>query len=78
VPREPLQLQIVETDLLDASRNGDLADGGRILQGVEFDAIGRRRAYWLFAQHPGDNAVSLRRRIESVAMSASDVAHIYE
>lgn len=74
----PLQLQIIETDLLDATRTGDLADGGRILQGVEFDAIGRRRAYWLYAQHPGDNAVSLRRRIESAAIPASDVAHIYE
>jgi lambda family phage portal protein len=74
----PLQMQVIETDLLDASRNGDLADGGRILQGVEFDAIGRRRAYWLFAQHPGDNAVSLRRRLESIAVPAADVAHVYE
>ncbi|KAB2883030.1 MAG: phage portal protein, partial [Pseudorhodoplanes sp.] len=74
----PLQVQIVETDLLDASRNGDVADGGRILQGIEFDGIGRRRAYWLLGQHPGDNAVSLRRRIESVAVPASEIAHIYE
>ena len=74
----PLQLQIIETDLLDATRTGDLADGGRILQGVEFDAIGRRRAYGLYAQHPGDNAVSLRRRIESAAIPAFDIAHVYE
>jgi lambda family phage portal protein len=74
----PLQMQVIETDLLDACRNGDLADGGRILQGVEFDAIGRRRAYWLFAQHPGDNAVSLRPWLDSIAVPASDVAHVYE
>jgi lambda family phage portal protein len=74
----PLQLQLLEADMLDADRNGDLVDGGRIVQGVEFDPIGRRRAYWLFAQHPGDNSVSLKRRIESLAIPASDILHLYE
>ena len=74
----PLQVQVLETDLLDASRNGDLSDGGRVLQGIEFDPIGKRRAYWLLAQHPGDTAISLRRRLESVAIPAGDVAHVYE
>jgi lambda family phage portal protein len=74
----PLQLQLLEADMLDAGRNGDLVDGGRIVQGVEFDPIGRRRAYWLFAQHPGDNSVSLKRRIESLAIPASDILHLYE
>lgn len=74
----PLQVQIIEADLLDGTRNGDLANGGRILQGVEFDAIGRRRAYWLFTQHPGDHAVSLRRRLDSAAVPAGDVVHLYE
>lgn len=74
----PLQLQVIESDLLDASRNGELSDGGRIVQGVEFDAIGRRRAYWLFAQHPGDRGLMLRRRLDSAAVPAADVAHVYE
>ena len=74
----PLQLQLLEADMLDSGRNGDLADGGRIVQGVEFDPIGKRRAYWLFAQHPGDNSVSLKRRIDSLAIPASDILHLYE
>jgi lambda family phage portal protein len=74
----PLQLQVIEADLLDASRNGEMRDGGRIVQGVEFDAIGRRRAYWLFAQHPGDSVFTLRRRLDSTAVPAADVAHVYE
>ena len=74
----PLQLQLLEADMLDSGRNGDLADGGRIVQGVEFDPIGKRRAYWLFAQHPGDNSVSLKRRIDSLASPASDIVHLYE
>ena len=74
----PLQLQLLEADMLDAGRNGDLADGGRIVQGVEFDPIGKRRAYWLFAQHPGDSVVTTRRRLDSLAIPAADIAHLYE
>jgi lambda family phage portal protein len=74
----PVQLQVIEADLLDSTRNGDLTDGGRVLQGVEFDPIGRRRAYWLYAQHPGEAVASLRRRFDSVAVPARDVVHLYE
>jgi lambda family phage portal protein len=74
----PLQVQVIEADLLDATRNGDLADGGRQLQGIEFDAIGRRRAYWLYAQHPGNAVISMSRRLDSAAVPARDVLHLYE
>ena len=74
----PLQLQLLEADMLEAGRNGDLADGGRIVQGVEFDPIGKRRAYWLFAQHPGDSVVTTRRRLDSLAIPSADIAHLYE
>jgi lambda family phage portal protein len=74
----PLQIQVCEADLLDGTRNGDLIDGGRVVQGVEFDAIGRRRAYWLHAQHPGDAVFSARRRIDSAAIPATEVLHLYE
>nr|WP_284694337.1 phage portal protein [Rhodoplanes serenus] len=74
----PLQIQLLEADLLDATRHGDLVDGGRIVQGIEFDAIGRRRGYWLYAQHPGDAVVSMRRRFDSASVPATDVLHLYE
>lgn len=52
----PLQLQVLEPDFLDTSRDGYLGDaGGPIVQGVEHDALGRRVAYWLFDRHPGSN-----------------------
>ena len=38
----PLQLQLLEADMLDAGRNGDLVDGGRIVQGVEFNGLGQQ------------------------------------
>lgn len=74
----PLQLEVLEADMLDASRDGVLGDGGRILQGIEFNAIGRRRAYWLHPQHPGDSVLNPRRRSESIAIPASDIVHLYE
>ncbi len=51
----PMQLQLLEPDYLDTSKDGALPTGGQIIQGVEFDSIGRTVAYWLFAQHPGSS-----------------------
>ncbi|MFN7598746.1 MAG: hypothetical protein ACK5PT_18835 [Cereibacter sp.] len=31
----------------------DIAGGGYTDQGIEFDAGGRRTAFWMFPQHPG-------------------------
>lgn len=74
----PLHIQVVEADLLDAGRSGALADGGRIVQGVEFSPAGHRRAYWLFDQHPGDPVAFSRKRFDSIAVPAADIAHVYE
>jgi lambda family phage portal protein len=80
----PLQLQVLEADHLDASRNGPLAAtassgaGGRLVQGIEFDALGRRRAYWLHAEHPGDAWGALRGGAGSYPVPASEIAHVYE
>jgi lambda family phage portal protein len=49
----PLQLQVLEADMLDTYKTILLPNGGRIIQGVEFDAIGNRVAYWIFPNHPG-------------------------
>ena len=54
----PVQLQLLEADFLDATRNGGIGSG-RAVQGIEFDALGRLRAYWLFGAHPGDAMLSL-------------------
>ena len=74
----PVQVQILEADLLDGTKNGAVANGNEVIQGVEFDVIGRRQNYWLFAQHPGSSSVSvLSKRFGSAAVPASDVIHLY-
>ena len=73
----PLQLEVLEGDQLDDSKTGaGSVAGGRIVQGVEFDPIGRRRAYHLFRSHPGDMSVWLNTLAETVAIPAADVAHL--
>jgi lambda family phage portal protein len=73
----PMQLQVLEADFIDTMRNGIQGqEGGPIIHGVEFDAIGRRVAYWLFDKHPGSNLVGTSAISKRV--TASDIAHIYE
>lgn len=71
----PVQLQVLEPDYLDELKDGDLANGGRIIQGVEYDAIGKRVAYWLFQQHPG--ASGYWRGLTSQRVPAEDVLHVF-
>ncbi len=50
----PMQLQVLEVDHLDTAKDErSLSGGRRIIQGVEFDPLGRRVGYWLFRDHPG-------------------------
>lgn len=78
--RVPMQLQVLEPDYLDVARWGQPAAGGAnwINQGIEFDQLGRRVAYYLFSQHPGDSAiVRLGQILVSSRVPAEQIAHVY-
>lgn len=71
----PMQVQVLEADYIDTTRTGiRLANGGRIIQGKEFDAIGRCVAYWLYPEHPGSSEFfsEASRRV-----SAENILHVY-
>ena len=74
----PLQIQLREIDHLDTARVQDIAGGGYTDQGIEFDAGGRRTAFWMFPQHPGGTTRAIRRRFESERIDATRVAHLFE
>lgn len=76
--RVPLQLQVLEPDFLDATRSQRLADGGAVIQGVQYDRAGRRVGYWMFPEHPGDDIVYARRSLQSQFVPASEIAHVFE
>ncbi len=69
----PFQIQVLEPDFLDTSKDGPTASGGQVWQGIEFDARGRRVAYHLFTAHPGE----MWSVAKSVRVPAADVAHVY-
>jgi lambda family phage portal protein len=71
----PLQLQVLEIDWLDSSKNGTIA-GHSVVNGVEYDAIGRVAAYWLFDQHPGELVGTLRKGA-SRSVPAGRIIHLY-
>jgi lambda family phage portal protein len=69
----PFQLQLLEPDHLDASRNG-LFSNGTYVAGIEFDKVGNRKSYWLYPQHPG--AIAAQNLMPS-PIPAGDVLHVF-
>lgn len=77
----PLQLEVLESDLLDPFRLAELPNGGRVVAGVEFDPLGRRSGYWILPFHPGDQLVGSNLLVipgwTSRFVSAGDMIHLY-
>lgn len=74
----PLQLQVLESDYLDTTKDGMSNGANRIVQGVEIDARDRVVAYWLYEEHPGTAALSsLRANYKSNRVPASEITRIY-
>jgi lambda family phage portal protein len=74
----PFQVQLLEAEFLDQSRDRALDDGGLILGGIRFDRRGKRISYILHREHPGPNRVLTRRSLDPVEVPADQIAHIYE
>lgn len=72
----PLQIQLLEAEMLPLTHNETLPSGNVIRSGIEFDAIGRRVAYHFLRSHPGD-IVSNWRGLERSVVPASEVLHLY-
>lgn len=72
----PLKLSILESDQLDHTKGFVPTEGGGYIRfGVEFDAEGRRVAYWIWPKHPGETGIG---SYASVRVPASDVIHVYQ
>ncbi len=73
----PLQLQLIEGDQCPTDYNVALSNGNRIRAGIEFDRIGRRVAYWMFKEHPGERHSGSINDAELVRIPAENVLHIF-
>jgi len=75
----PMQVQLLESDLLDTTYNVQLSNGNYIRAGIELNSRGERVAYWFFKDHPDDQQ-STRTYSSSqqrVRILAKDVVHHY-
>ncbi len=75
----PVQLQVLEPDYIDPSKDGPLqsapgVNGGFIVNGVQFSPIGAREGYWLYNGHPGSHRATA---LGSTFIPAVDVAHVF-
>jgi lambda family phage portal protein len=72
----PLQLQVLEGDHLDENYSTTLANGNSIRMGIEFDGDGKRVAYHLWPEHPGEN-YGFSRSLTRIRVPAEEICHVY-
>jgi lambda family phage portal protein len=73
----PLQLQLLQSEMLPFEKTETAANGNRIRCGIEFDLIGRRVAYHFRRRHPGDSTDQRVAVPDTVRVPAEEVLHIY-
>ena len=78
----PVQYQLIESDfcpLFDADTWQGMPEGNHIRQGVEFNNYGRRVAYWMYKEHPGDGfRYSMPDASSLIRIRAEHVSHVFE
>ncbi|WP_186193193.1 phage portal protein [Burkholderia gladioli] len=73
----PMQIQILEGDMLPMDKN-EIVAGGEIINGVEFDHDGRRVAYHLYRRHPGEYGRASFPSMQTVRVPADQIAHVFQ
>jgi lambda family phage portal protein len=74
----PLQLQLLPSEMLDTTHN-EVLTTGKIQNGVEFDKIGKRVAYWFYRAMPNDTVASmLNGNGTKVRVPAEQILHLYK
>ncbi|MFZ2309604.1 MAG: phage portal protein [Rhodoferax sp.] len=72
----PLQIQVLEIDWLDSSRMGSNGPN-TILNGIEYDPLGKIVFYWLWDQHPGELVAGRRGKTSSYPVPAARIIHLF-
>lgn len=72
----PLQVQLIEAEQCPSDLYTLASNGNKVRAGIEFDAIGRRVAYWMYREHPGDATLGYNGN-ELSRVPADQVEHVY-
>lgn len=74
----PIQLQILEGDFIALNRiNRLLPNGNTLIEGVEVDPAGRKVAYHLFKNHPGNINLNIQNTFNTVRIPAEEILFLY-
>ena len=78
----PMQVQLLEAEMVpmwDSDNFTGLPVGNKIRSGIELDKRGRRIAYWVYKEHPGDGLNLGEPTADSVVrVAASEMRHLFE
>ena len=74
----PLQLQMLPSEQLSMTLSQPVGNGNVVRQGIEFNAIGQRVAYWFWRNHPGDITDRSGSGGVPVRVPASEVLHVLD
>lgn len=74
----PVKYQILESDFLATNRQeGLISNGNTVIQGIEFDDLGRRVAYHLYETHPGSTTYTGLSTLKVNRIPADEIYHLY-
>ncbi len=76
-PDVPLQIQVLEADHVPLAENRMSPVGNQVMAGIEFDLSGRRVAYHMYREHPGEFLAQRPRSGELVRVPASEILHLF-
>lgn len=71
----PLQIQLLESEFCPVEKTESMGQSGYVMNGIQFDGIGRRVAYWLYREHPNDQNFRLTSGAP-VQVPASEIVHM--
>lgn len=72
----PLQIQLLESEFCPVEKTETTSFNRIIKQGIEFNGIDQRTAYWMYAEHPNDNMFRVGQRTDVQPIAASEIAHL--
>ncbi|MES2909877.1 MAG: phage portal protein [Pseudomonadota bacterium] len=72
----PIQFQLLEIDWLDSSKS-QTNGPNTIVNGIEYDVLGRVYGYWLFDQHPGELVSFKSRKASSSFVAVEKIIHLF-
>lgn len=82
--RVPMQVQLLESDMVpnfNATTFQGMSTRNTIKSGIEYDTRGRKMAYWVYKEHPGDSPTGIDSNPAAsllVRVPAEDMLHMFE